>query len=389
MKGLNLRFFLLQGLLILVECITISYISPILVSLGYSNLRIGWVMTLGTLASTLARPVWGVVNDRLARPKQIVPVNIALGSACYFLLTHGGGRPAPTALAVMGMHITIVCMANFTDSWALRLISGGAALNYGVTRAGGSLSYAVGAFLFGAVSARWGFQPGNYILWVLLVLLCAVIFTLPNPPAGTPGKEPAPLRRGLSALVGNRPYRLMLLALFLTTLTSCPIGSFSPVLILSLGGTEQHVGAALFIQARSELPVMAGYARLRRRLRLSPAALLGVSMFCWGLRALALSCATSLWMVLASAVFQSLTFALFTTACVDFMLETVPSDYLSTAYLLFLALGEGAAAMVGSTLGGALADHLGIPSMFRLVSLLALTGSVLAWRAARLQKQPG
>ena len=247
----------------------------------------------------------------------------------------------------------------------------------------------MGAFLFGAVSARWGFQPGNYILWVLLVLLCAVIFTLPNPPAGTPGKEPAPLRRGLSALVGNRPYRLMLLALFLTTLTSCPIGSFSPVLILSLGGTEQHVGAALFIQAMSELPVMAGYARLRRRLRLSPAALLGVSMFCWGLRALALSCATSLWMVLASAVFQSLTFALFTTACVDFMLETVPSDYLSTAYLLFLALGEGAAAMVGSTLGGALADHLGIPSMFRLVSLLALTGSVLAWRAARLQKQPG
>ena len=144
MRRLNLRFFLLQGLLILVECITISYISPILVSLGYSNLRIGWVMTLGTLASTLARPVWGVVNDRYSRPKQVILTNIALGSACYFLLTHGGGRPALTAMAVMGMHVTIVCMANFTDSWALRLISGGAALNYGVTRAGGSLSYAVG-----------------------------------------------------------------------------------------------------------------------------------------------------------------------------------------------------------------------------------------------------
>ena len=116
MKGLNLRFFLLQGLLILVECITISYISPILVSLGYSNLRIGWVMTLGTLASTLARPVWGVVNDRLARPKQIVPVNIALGSACYFLLTHGGGRPAPTALAVMVKQNTKVSIAKSNET---------------------------------------------------------------------------------------------------------------------------------------------------------------------------------------------------------------------------------------------------------------------------------
>ena len=386
MRRLNLRFFLLQGLLILVECITISYISPILVSLGYSNLRIGWVMTLGTLASTLARPVWGVVNDRYSRPKQVILTNIALGSACYFLLTHGGGRPALTAMAVMGMHVTIVCMANFTDSWALRLISGGAALNYGVTRAGGSLSYAVGAVLFGAVSARWGFQPGNYILWCLFVLMCAVMCALPNPPAPEAGAEKAGLRRGLAALAGNRPYLLMLLALFLTTLASCPIESFSPVLILSLGGTEQHVGVALFVQAMSELPVMAGYARLRKRLRLSPAALIGVSMLCWGLRALALSWASALWMVLAAALFQSLTFALFTTACVDFMLETVPADCLSTAYLVFLALGQGASAMLGNTMGGALADHLGIQPMFRLVSLLALTGSLLAWRVTRLQR---
>lgn len=382
MSPLSRRFFTLQSLLILVECVAISYLSPILASLGYSNLRIGQVMTLGTLAATLSRPLWGVVSDRSSHARRVLLTNIAAGSGCYVLLTHSGGRPLLTALAVMGLHVTIVCMANFVDSWALRLISGGAALNYGAARAGGSLSYAVGAAVFGAVSARWGYRPGNYILWGLFLLTCLVAGTLPSPPPAKTERDTPFRLHGLSALAKNRPYRRMLAALFLCTLASCPIESFSPVLILSLGGTERHVGGALFLQAMSELPVMMGYTRLRERLRLSPAALMGTSMLCWGLRALALGFAPGLSAVLAAALLQSVTFALFTTACADFMLETVPQDCLSTAYLLFLALGQGTASMIGNSMGGALADLLGIQMMFRLVSLLAFGGSLLAWRAA-------
>ena len=80
----------------------------------------------------------------------------AVGIACYFLLTWGGGQMGLTTIAVMGLYITVVCMMNFVDSWALRLINGGASLNYGATRAGGSLSYALGAAIFGMVVSRWG-----------------------------------------------------------------------------------------------------------------------------------------------------------------------------------------------------------------------------------------
>ena len=37
----------------------------------------------------------------------------------------GDARPAVTAVAVMGLNVTIVCMMNFVDAWALRLISEG------------------------------------------------------------------------------------------------------------------------------------------------------------------------------------------------------------------------------------------------------------------------
>ena len=91
-KALNRRFFLLQAIMMLIDCITVAYISPILVSFGYSKLQIGQVMTLGALAATLARPLWGFLNDRFSCAKQVTLGGTAVGIACYFLLTWGGGH---------------------------------------------------------------------------------------------------------------------------------------------------------------------------------------------------------------------------------------------------------------------------------------------------------
>ena len=188
------------------------------------------------------------------------------------------------------------------------------------------------------------------ILWVLFILLAIVILHLPNPApasASSVGFFTA-LHHDAAALAGNRAYRLMLLASFLCMLASCAIDSFHSVLILALGGTERHVGAALFVQAICELPVMIGYTRLRDRLCAGP---------------------------------------LFTPACVDFILRTVSPQRLSTAHLVFQALGSGLAAMVGNTLSGAVANAVGIYRMFSLMSLLAFLGSAFAWKAAHIPKE--
>ena len=212
-RPLNLPFLGLQALLILIDCIAVAYVSPILVSFGYSPMRIGRVMTLAALAATLARPVWGYLNDHFACARQVTLLATAAGISCYCLLVFGGdARPAVTAVAVMGLNVTIVCMMNFVDAWALRLISEGYVLNYGATRAGGSLSFALGAMVFGWAAARWGFRPGSVILWVLFILLAIVILHLPNPapasagrPAAVPGPSPVHRPACLRALGPPRP----------------------------------------------------------------------------------------------------------------------------------------------------------------------------------------
>lgn len=390
-RSLNLRFFLLQGLLALLECISTAYLAPILFRFGYSPARIGFVMTLAALAATLARPLWGWLNDRLACARQVTLGAAAAGVACFHLVTHSGGHLLSAALGTMGLYVTMICMTNFIDSWAMRLISTGSPLDYGVTRAGGSLFYAVGAAAFGAVAARHGFQPGNTALVLLLLPMAAVTLSLPNPPRPA-APHAITLRQGLASLTGNRTYLLMLAAFFLCTLDSSTIDSFYSVLILSLGGTEREVGIALFVQAISEVPVMMGYALIRRRLRISPAAVLAFAMFFYGVKSLVFGFAPTWNAAVGAAVLQALSFALLAPACVDFMLETVSPDYLATAHLVFIAAGQGAAAVLGNSLGGVLADLWGVSAMFRAGSLLAfLASGVALWtlRTGRRRELPG
>ena len=116
---------------------------------------------------------------------------------------------------------------------------------------------------------------------------------------------------------------------------------------------------------------MMGYALIRRRLRISPAAVLAFAMFFYGVKSLVFGFAPTWNAAVGAAVLQALSFALLAPACVDFMLETVSPDYLATAHLVFIAAGQGAAAVLGNSLGGVLADLWGVSAMFRVGSLLA------------------
>lgn len=383
---LNARFLLLQALLTLVECISVAYITPLLLRYGYSAGRIGVVMMLTALAATAARPLWGFINDRYSCSRQVLSVTTCVGAGCFLLLIRTGGALVPTVLICMALYVTVVCMTNFLDSWILRLISAGAPLNYGLTRAGGSFSFAVGAAVFGVMIARRGISSTVGILLALLLPLVLAALSAPNPPS-VPAQESVTLRSGLRCLAGNRVYRMMLLAFFLATLTASASDNFYSALLFSLGGDERQTGLFLFVQAMCEVPVMAGYVQLRRRCAASAAALMAFSMFFWGVKSLLMGLAPTCGTVIAAALLQALSFALFTPACMDFLLEVTPADYLSTSHLAFFSLGQGAASMLGCLVNGALADHLGIAAMFRLASAAAFAGCLLAASAARCQRR--
>lgn len=377
-KGnLNGRFLCLQAIVVMTSCVGNSFITPILQRFGYEPFQIGVTMTCAAITAAVAKPLWGYLNDRFACAKQLAVAGTALGCAAYALLVYSGGQRVLTALAAMLLYLTFLCIMGLVDSWAVRLISDGWTLNYAITRAGGSLSYAFMAAGFGVVMADFGPKPGLPVLCIFLVLLVVTVWSLPNPKRTVGQARAVSMPQALRVLAHNRVFVLAVVAYFLCSITSSAFDSFFSVMVTGLGGTEEQVGIGLFCQAVSEVPVMFAYSALRRRIHCPAAYFLAAGMAFFGLKTLALGLADSFAMVFAVNLLHGLCYATLMAGCVDFVLETVPVELLATAHLLYSAVGNSLGAVVGNALNGGIAQVIGVQPMMVVVSTGGFVGALL------------
>lgn len=249
----------LQILLGMICCTSLAFLSLILRSFGFTNFQIGLIMTLSAFSTTLAKPCWGILIDRLPCTRRILVCTLSVGLSAFALLGAAAraSKPAAVILVVL-IEITTGCMMGVVDSWIAKLIGEGHQVNYGLTRAGISGAYAISAACFGSVLERYGILPGALGLMALLVLLAFTARGIPLPASRE--RETYSLRDGAAQLFHNRPYLILLAVYFLCTLTACAIDSFLSLRILELGGSERHVGYALFITTAFEIPAMVGIA---------------------------------------------------------------------------------------------------------------------------------
>lgn len=375
-KQINRRFLALQGLIASMDCIGVAFIVPILQGYGFDSLQIGFTMTLAAFAAFAAKPFWGFLNDRFCCARQGTLCGAVAGYGFFWLLTGADGDTTLIRISVMGLYLTFMCLMGFVDAWAVRLISDGYALNYGATRSGGSFCYAVIAVVFGVLLERYGSFSGRLLLGLLLVLLIFAVCMLPNP-ARASAKVRVSMREGIAVLRSNHAYLIVLCAYFLCTLSAAATDSFLSPRITALGGTQSFVGLCLFMQAISEVPIMLLYNRMRRRTGWASWQFLLLAMVFFGLKCFGVGIAPSYPVLLLAAMLHGLSFALLTPAIVDFVLDTVPTRYLSTAHLLCGAVGSSLGAMAGNSLNGLIADRIGVAPMMIVVSVFSFAGAAL------------
>lgn len=382
-KTLNKQFLFLQMLQMLTICISASFLSPILYSYHCREFTIGVILAVAALGTALLRPLIGYVNDRFCCARQIVMAFDLIGVACFYLLTHASSD-ALRILSAIGVNVALISMMSFVDSWAIRMMHENYELNYGLTRAGGSFSYAAGALAFGTIYAKHGYRSGSWVVLVLYCAIAAMAFCIPNPKPDTRDRKQLRFFRAVGSLCGNRRFMLMLLAFFLLTQTTCAIDNFQSVRILALGGTEKSVGIVLFLQSFSEMTLLVCYSRLKRAAKKPAAFWMAVGMTAFGIKALLLGAAREVWQIYLTALLQSVSFGIVTPAGVDFILETVDPSVLSTSHLCFQAIGSGAAMVVSNLFCGFLAEKCGTGRMFRLICLCAFVAALLALCVVRM-----
>lgn len=388
MQSLNARVFLVQGAFCAMQCISVTYFVQAFQRFGYDNTLIGVIMMLTSIVLMLAQPLWGMVADKLPKTKRIVLCNCGATALLYFVFIYSGGARVPVIVAALGMYALFQPLMNLIDAWMSKLIVDGHPINYGASRTGGSIFYALTSLGFGIVVSRSGMKVAPWLFLVALAVMVLAVRGIPDAAPRRLGGKRLTLRESMRQLRHNRGYLVYVLAYFLMSLTVAPLNTYYPVVLYGLGGNEFHVGLAQFMQAAVEIPVMLSFNSLRRRTGWHPRVFLVVAMLAYSLKTLLVAWAPVLEVALAASLLQGVAFAVFLPASLAYVMETVDRDSLASAQMIAVAVGSSLAAIIMNPVGGAIADGLGVQSMLKwMVVFSTLAALLLALYTRRRNKQ--
>lgn len=382
MRNLNARVFFIQGLFCAMQSVSIVYFVQAFQRFGYDNTLIGIIMMLTAIVLVVAQPFWGFIADKVSRNKPIVMIGAGISVILYFLFIFSGGNKLVVILAAMGMYALYQPMMHLMDAWISKLIMDGYSINYGATRTGGSVFYAITSLAFGIVVSRYGMQLAPFICAGIYLVMAAFMMGLPDtkPSAKT---EKISVKNSLRYLKGNGAFMVFVAAYFLMSFTTVPSNTYYSVVLYGMGGNEFHVGVAQFLQAMCEIPVMLSFNLMRRKTGWSPRTFLVISMVGYSIKTVLLAFAPGAGMVLAASVFQGMSYAIFLPATIAYLMENVKRDYLSTAQMLSVSIGASLASIVLNPVCGAMADAMGTQNMLKLMFVFALAAAAMLMLTGR------
>ena len=328
--------------------VTTAYLPLWFADRGLSAAEIGQVLGLGSLLRVVAVPGLGWLADRVGwRRAMLFGAAVVSAGGAALLPVAGGFWAIMLVVSVQGVSASM--LTPLSDALALTLVVA-RRLDYGRTRAWGSVSYMLATALSGGLVGRLGTGVVPWLLAAGYGAAAGLAALLPDAGEGA--------RRGSVRVspLRLRPFRLALLATGLIQGAHAAYYAFAPIHWRSLGIADGTIGlliaegivaeVALFIWGRA-LVERLGPARLT-------ALAAGSSVLRWTLTAFV----TEVPALAAVQLLHAGTFALQHLSAM-LVLRTLPAARAGTAQALLSALGFSAPTAVLIWLSGQLYAGLG------------------------------
>lgn len=361
--GATAQYAILQALYWSTFCTMFNYASPYLADKGLSSSLIGLVLGSSYALSALVQALFPALVARLklqlTRVMGLIFTLIALLAVALFFR----GESFLIYLLPILIFTLHSAMQPSVNALQLSIQAEGKGPDFGLARGIGSASYALVSVLlgqlFGTLSIAW--LPIFYL--VTLIPLAWLLLRRDD------GSDPVPVERGKVRVLDNRPFRLFLLGLIFLSSAHIFIDNFMFQIMENVGGGSEELGIAIGIAAIMELPAMALYSRIRRRVHC--ARLLMLSGLMWTLKHLMILLARDPVSVCMAEILQFAAYALYVPTGVEFVaLVLPPSAYYRGQALLGTAFTLGS--LAATLLGGRIQDLLGMHS-----ALMAMEGATI------------
>ncbi len=372
-RSVTAFYALIQALYWIVYGLMFSYASLYLQSRGFSDGRIGLVLGTIYLLSALLQPAFAKLVSRSR-----IRLN-SIMSGVYLLITLLS--LSMWLLPLRGAALAVVMVAAFTLENAMQpsinsLHRGfevnGTHVNFGLARGTGSCCYAVMMLIMGQLLSHVATDilPACYMTAQLLLTICLAVFRTPDYRPDSTGRS----RSYREILRENPRFMLFLAGEMGLGLAHIFIDNFLLQIMQSMGGGSSNLGIAIAIAGFTELPAMALYARMSRRV--GNKNMLRIMSCAWLAKDVLVLLAWHPAVIYVSALLQFFAFAVYVPAEVEYISSTLPAeDFLAGQSL------QGSAWTIGSLmatfLGGQLIDAMGVHGALGTILVFAAAGAVL------------
>lgn len=365
------QYTVIQGTYWASYCCVVAFSSVYLLSLGFTNVQIGTLISVSGLLSALLQPLVSKLADGLRRMslRQFTALLTALFLAGGATLLFLPGRQTGMYAFLL---ILVQLIMPLTSALGMAAIDGGFPLNFGVARSAGSILYGAASALCGRLVLEFGERSIPAAMTVLnVILLLAILafrFADTERSAATEPQEEAPKKKGGLFVFRYRHALPLLLGVVCLFISHNILNVYTFQIVQPLGGDSEAMGDLLFVQSLLELPVMFLFSwMLTKKSSRFWVQLSGTGFF---FHALGMWLAPNMTVAYLVQIFEMTGYALYTLAAIYFVNEQVEEAERVQGQAWFamaITLGN----VLASFAGGALLDWAGA---WMLLAFATVTG---------------
>ena len=362
-------------------CMVRSFVAVYLNDRGFSYTQIGIITAVHMFCTAVIQPNFSAIlnhlpNISLKKFISLCCIPSLLCSVLTFIL--------PSNLIIFLLIYVLfgffeIGLQSLMVSLGMEYVNAGIPINLGIGRGFGSVGYAAANIILGTLIVKFGSSVSHILNIGLLILLCILLLTLPDPQTmddDRPDKDKAPEQSdGLSAFLrGNVSFSLFALASVFIFFGHSIVNTYLPNVVGQFGLGADFAGLMSGLAAFLELIPMMFYTKISKKV--SPFFLLRFSAVFFLIKLLTAALAKNGAGIAISASMQILAYAVFGMASIYFANQAVQPRNRVIAQGLLVGANE-AGFMIGGLVGGIVIDNASIQTLLWIGVGVTALGSFL------------
>ena len=354
-------FFVGQGLT--------TYAPKFYGEIGLADSQIGLISAIPAFVALFVQPIWGMLSDRARYKRNVLAVALVIGGLCCFLVQPAAGNFLPLLLVLTLVNTFLLPVLPVGNAIAIEYTRE-CGRDYGPVRMMGTVGFQVSILVIGLIFATS--LNGLYNAFGLVLLASALCALLLPPVKGYQhGKE----RISFTVFFKDRALLLMFALVFLAQMAAQFYLAFFSKHLGDLGISNALTGLITTLAVSLEIPFLLFGDKLMKKLSIWKWMWIGLIVN--GLRFVVLSIVRTPVLIVLSQIPSVFLLACFEFFPAIYLNKAVNKELRGTVQNTYTLIAFGASRIVGSLLGGFIADATSIPTVFAINGALLLLAAVV------------